>query len=359
MKHWNWKLPVLGMLFISAAWSSCRKEAVWDTTPYVLEYGGLPDPILPSDNPITVEGVKLGRMLFYDTRLSGDGTQACASCHQQEHGFSDPDRFSTGIEGLQGRRQAMSIVNLAWNTNHFFWDGRAELLRHQSLMPIQDPLEMNETLENVRKKMDKERDYRDQFTRAFGDDEITDERISFALEQFMFTLVSYRSKYDLYLSGEATLTASEERGRLLFFTEYNPFFPNVSGADCQHCHSGLNFENDQYMNNGLDTDAEFTDLGYAEVTGQATDNAKFKVPSLRNIEKTAPYMHDGRFQTLEEVVDHYNSHIDSSSTVAIELENTRATGLMLDAQKKADLVAFLKTLTDEAYLTNPAFAKPE
>lgn len=349
---------LLGLLAVAATWTSCRKEAIWDTTPYVLEYGGMPAPDLPTDNPITKEGVKLGRMLFYDTQLSGDETQSCSSCHQQEHGFSDPDRFSTGIDGLQGRRQAMAIVNLAWNTNGFFWDGRASLLRHQSLMPIQDPLEMNETLVNVRKKLHKDRDYRDQFTRAFGDDDITNERISFALEQFMMTLISYRSKYDLYLNGEATLTASEERGRDLFFNEYNPFFPSISGADCQHCHSGLNFENDKYLNNGLDTDAEFTDLGYAEVTGFATDHAKFKVPTLRNIEKTAPYMHDGRFQTLEEVVDHYNSHIDSSSTLDVTLENTRYTGLMLDAQEKADLVAFLKTLTDQAFLSDPQFAKP-
>jgi cytochrome c peroxidase len=148
------------------------------------------------------------------------------------------------------------------------------------------------------------------------------------------------------------------RGEELFFAEYNEFFPNVSGADCAHCHGGFNFENDDYMNNGLDIDADFEDLGRFNATGDPADNAKFKVPSLRNIELTPPYMHDGRFTTLEEVVEHYNSGIHNSSTVDPTVLNTQNTGLMLSSQDKADLVAFLKTLTDQSITTDPAFSDP-
>jgi cytochrome c peroxidase len=174
----------------------------------------------------------------------------------------------------------------------------------------------------------------------------------------MNSIVSYQSKYDKFVAGEATLTESEERGRELYFAEYNPFFPELSGADCQHCHGGDNFENDQYMNNGLDSDINFDDFGREKATNDPADRAKFKVPSLRNIEVTAPYMHDGRFATLEEVVDHYNEGIQNSSTVDPTVENTRQTGLMLSDQDKKDLVNFLKTLTDEVYLTNESYKSP-
>lgn len=329
-----------------------------DETPYAFEYGDLPPPVLPADNPLTEQGVALGRMLFYEPMLSLDGSQSCSSCHRQRHAFSDTSQFSLGVDRLPGKRQAMAIFNLAWNTNEFFWDGRAHLLRDQSLLPIEDPLEMKETLENVVAKLQADALYRHQFARVFGDDRVSAKRISFALEQFMHSIVSIDSKYDRFLKNEVNLTASEERGRELFFLEYNPFFPMQSGADCQHCHSGKNFENDDYMNNGLDTDAEFTDLGRYEATGDPDDRAKFKVPSLRNIEVTPPYMHDGRFATLEEVVEHYDNGIHASSTLDITLENTRATGLMLSEQDKKDLVAFLKTLTDEKLLTDPKYASP-
>jgi cytochrome c peroxidase len=225
-------------------------------------------------------------------------------------------------------------------------------------LPIQDSLELNETLDNVIAKLQNLPYYKDQFVRAFGSEEITALKISLALEQFMLTIVSNNSKYDKYLAGEVALSASELRGEELFFAEYNEFFPNVSGADCAHCHGGFNFENDDYMNNGLDIDADFEDLGRFNATGDPADNAKFKVPSLRNIELTPPYMHDGRFTTLEEVVEHYNSGIHNSSTVDPTVLNTQNTGLMLSSQDKADLVAFLKTLTDQSITTDPAFSDP-
>ncbi len=331
---------------------------VLDDTPYVLEYGMLPTPDLPPDNPLTIQGVQLGRMLFYEKMLSKDGSQSCAGCHRQLDGFSDTMQFSLGVEMLPGKRQAMSVFNMAWHSNEFFWDGRAHLLRDQSLLPIQDPLEMNETLDNVVAKLNDSKMYRDQFTRAFGSDEITAEKMSLAMEQFMLSIVSFDSKYDRFLAGEVELTESEERGRMLFETEYNPFFPQFSGADCAHCHGGANFENDQYMNNGLDTDANITDIGREEVTGNPRDKAKFKVPSLRNIELTPPYMHDGRFQTLEEVIDHYNSGIQESATADPTVLNTKDTGLFLTDQDKEDLINFLKTLTDYTFINNEEYTNP-
>jgi cytochrome c peroxidase len=326
---------------------------------YVIDYGTtLSAPNLPSDNPLTKAKVQLGRMLFYEKALSGDNSMACAGCHKQENAFSDINQFSTGIDGLLGGRQAMAIVNMAWNSNGFFWDGRAATLREQSLKPIQDVLEMHETLPNVVAKLSAKALYKEHFKKAFGSEEITAEKMSLAMEAFMFTLVSGKSKYDMFLAGQATLNASEENGRKLFFAEYNPGFPDLSGADCAHCHSGSNLENDQFMNNGLDTDANMLDDGYMSVTTNTSDKGKFKVPTLRNIEVTFPYMHDGRFTTLMEVIDHYNSGIETSITVDQAVLNTQGSGLMLTTQDKIDLVNFLKTFTDHSFLTDQRFSSP-
>ena len=359
------KLVVI-VLMLTSMFISCSDDdkytpietAEYDDTMYVLEYGELPAPDLPADNPLTEQGVLLGKMLFYEKSLSSDGSQNCATCHKQPEGFSDSDQFSIGVEGLPGKRQAMAIFNMAWHGNQFFWDGRANLLRDQSLLPIQDPLEMNETLENVIVKLENNPIYPNQFIRAFGTSEITAHKMSLAMEQFMLSIVSYNSKYDRVLIGQDTFTESEARGKELFETEYNEFFPNDSGADCRHCHGGANFENDNYMNNGIDNDANATDIGREDVTGSPADRAKFKVPSLRNIAVSAPYMHDGRFQTLEEVLNHYNSGIQTSSTVDPALLHTQSTGLFLDAQKKEDIINFLKTLTDDVYLNNEEYKDP-
>ena len=330
----------------------------WDKTAYVLDYGQLPEPVIAEDNELTQSGVALGRMLFYEKRVSKDGTQSCASCHMQQFAFTDTARFSTGVRGLKGGRQAMTVFNMAWHKNEFFWDGRAHLLRDQALLPIQDELEMDETLENVVARLATDQDYKDQFVRAFGSEEITSEKVSLALEQFMNSIVSNRSKYDRYLAGDVSFTESEERGRYLFFTEYSPFFPEKSGADCAHCHAGDNFENDQYMNNGLDADGGFKDFGREKVTEDSQDRGKFKVTSLRNIELTAPYMHDGRFNTLAEVIDHYNSGLQPSATLEPELERTREKGLQLSDEDKGHLIAFLKTLTDNELIVDSRYSDP-
>ncbi|MDP2174803.1 MAG: cytochrome c peroxidase [Bacteroidota bacterium] len=327
-----------------------------DITPYVIDYGRFPMSNLATDNPLTEQGVLLGRMLFYDTKLSGNNTQSCGSCHLQAFAFNDTATLSVGIKGLKGKRNAMSVFNTLWHNSGFFWDGRASLLRHQALMPIQDELEMDETLENVVAKITAEKNYKDQFIRAFGSNEITAEKIGLALEQFMNSIVSNQSKYDLFLDGKATLTESEERGRKLYFLEFNAGVPSQSGADCAHCHGGFNFENDRYMNNGLDQNP--IDKGREDVTGMAADRGKFKVPSLRNIALTAPYMHDGRFKTLEEVLEHYNNGIKSSPSLDPALQQTIATGLSLTEQNKADIIAFLKTLTDQNLISNKAFSNP-
>ena len=333
-------------------------KVVLDETPYILEYGQLPPPNIALDNPLTVQGVQLGRMLFYEKMLSKDGSMACASCHLQEFAFTDTAQFSIGVEGKPGGRQAMAVFNMAWNENEFFWDGRAHLVRDQSLGPIQDPLEMNETLENVISKLSASQTYKDQFTRAFGTAEITSEKMSLAMEQFMNSIVSYQSKYDEFLKDSTVFSDSEKRGRDLFFGEYNQFFPEESGADCAHCHSGANFENDKYANNGLDKDGDFKDDGREKVTKDSRDKAAFKITSLRNIAITAPYMHDGRFKTLEEVVDHYNNGLQPSSSLDQALEQTRGTGLRLTAQDKTDLINFLKTLTDNNVTSAPKYASP-
>lgn len=332
--------------------------AEYDSTQYKFEYPvNFSPPNISVDNPLTIEGVKLGKMLFYEKKLSKDNTQACAGCHLQKTGFSDENRFSKGVEGKFGARQAMPIFNMAWHENDFFWDGRAATLREQALMPIQDPLEMNETLENVVAKLRASNAYKNQFIRAFNSSEITSKKVGLALEQFMLSIVSFDSKYDRYLDGKATLSESEERGRVLFFKEYNPFYPEDSGADCAHCHGGPNFEHNDYFNNGLDTDANFKDIGREKVTNQAYDRAAFKMPSLRNVEYTAPYMHDGRFKKLEEVIEHYNSGVKMSSSVSPLIIPTIAKGLMLKPQDKIDLVNFLKTLSDPTYINNKAYAE--
>lgn len=333
--------------------------ATYDPTPYNLNVGDFPTPQLPADNALTKAGVQLGRMLFYEKSLSRDGSQACADCHKQQDAFTDIRQFSIGVEGLPGKRQAMVVMNLAWHQNGLFWDGRAPTVRDQSLKPIQDPLEMNETLPNAIAKLKGDKKYTDQFIRAFGDEGITAARMELALEQFMLTMVSNNSKYDQYLKGSASLTEAEERGRVLFFSEFDPF-GSARGAECFHCHAGHNFSNDEYMNNGLDTDADITDEGRKKVTNDPADRARFKTPSLRNIALSPPYMHDGRFATLEEVVDHYNTGVKNSGTVEFILQyNLQPGGLQLSTQDKSDLVAFLKTLTDPDFLNNPAFAKPE
>ena len=302
-----------------------------------------PIPPLPRDNPLLVERVALGERLFNDTALSRDGTLSCASCHTRASAFTDPRRFSTGVEDRIGTRNGMPLFNLAWKTS-FFWDGRAPSLRAQALMPVQDHLEMDEKLENVVTKLEKTS--KEQFARAFDSAEITPERIGLAIENYLLTLTSYDSKFDRSMQGKEQLTAEEQRGFELFMTEYEPRM-GQRGADCFHCHGGPLFTDHQFHNNGL-SPVE-SDTGRHRVTQNDRDLYKFSTPSLRNIALTAPYMHDGRFQTLEEVIAHYDHNLRRTDTLDPNLAKHPPTGIRLSAADKAALVAFLKTLTDEKF----------
>jgi len=241
----------------------------------------------------------------------------------------------------------MSLVNLAW-AGGFFWDGRAKSLREQVLLPIQDAHEMNETLDRAIAKLEADREYTARFKAAFGTVGVTTNRVALALEQFLLTLLSQDSKFDRAARKLTQLTPQEQQGLQLFITEYDPA-RGLRGGDCFHCHGGNLFSNHQFMNNGLEERSG--DLGRMEVTGVETDRAKFKVPTLRNVALTAPYMHDGRFATLEEVVEHYNGKLYRTRTLDPNLAKHPESGLGLSADDKAALVAFLQTLTEEQFVT--------
>lgn len=319
-------------------------------TPYHFKLNrSFPLPNLPRDNPLMEERIALGEKLFHETALSRNGALSCGSCHEPSAAFADSRRYSVGVGGQLGSRNAMPLFNLAWKTS-FFWDGRAPSLRAQALMPIQDHAEMDETLPNIVKKLTTLTNgtpaYPALFERAFGSPEVTAEKIGLALEQFLLTLTSYDSKFDRAARDEETLSALEQRGFDLFMTEYEPRTGQF-GADCFHCHGGPLFSNHQFHNNGLPLTKG--DGGRMIVSRLESDRGKFSTPSLRNVELTAPYMHDGRFSTLEEVVEHYNTGITNSPTLDPNLGKHPTGGLHLSASDKQALVAFLKTLTDDQY----------
>ncbi|MDG2264407.1 MAG: cytochrome c peroxidase, partial [Flavobacteriales bacterium] len=271
--------------------------------------------------------------------LSGNGMQACASCHLKSAAFSDPNQFSTGIDGLIGDRNASAIINLGWN-NNLNWDGSAISLEEQAFEPITNSIEMNDTWINVENKLNAHNEYPTLFKHAFNIDYIDSNHVVMAIAQFERTLISANSKFDKSLRIETQLTASELGGYAIF---------NSEKGDCFHCHGTQMFMDNLFHNNGLDPEP-FTDLGLGKITNNASDNAKFKTPTLRNIEFSAPYMHDGRFSTLEVVVGHYNSGGEYSLTVD-PLMKKLGVGLQLTNQEKQDLVAFLKTLTDSDFIT--------
>ncbi len=312
-------------------------------TPYRFTMSAaFPVPDLPRDNPLIEERVALGKALFNETALSRDGSLSCASCHQESTAYSDPRRYSLGVRGQEGTRNAMPLTNLAWKTS-FFWDGRAPSLRAQALMPIQDHTEMDESLDHVQAKLAAEPSYRERFTSAFGSPEVTAEKVGLALEQYLLTLTSFDSKFDRALRGKVTLNNDEKRGFELFMTEYDPRTRQL-GADCFHCHGGPLFSDHQFHNNGLAVEHE--DEGRFRVTARPGDRGKFSTPSLRNIARSAPYMHDGRFATLEEVVAHYSTGIHRSPTLDPNLAKHPDGGLNLSSEDQRAMVAFLKTLSD-------------
>jgi cytochrome c peroxidase len=312
----------------------------------------------PSDNPTTNEGANLGRVLFYDEHLSVNGTIACASCHQAEFGFSDDRRLSEGFEGGDTGRHSMGLTNARfYGPGMFFWDQRAETLEDQVLMPFQDPIEMGMTLDTLVAAVADQDFYPPLFDAAFGDSEVTSDRISQALAQFVRSLVSYASRYDEGRAQVSSVVAdfpnfsdAENLGKRMFMN--SPMQPD--GVGCAVCHRGESMSAPTANNNGLEIDSE-DDAGYGDVTGLAADMGTFKVPSLRNIAVRGRFMHDGRFDSLREVVDHYADSVELHPNLGVPL--SRHT-MDLDDEHREALVAFMETLTDEDMLQDPRFASP-
>ncbi|WP_459741333.1 cytochrome-c peroxidase [Polaribacter sp. OB-PA-B3] len=308
-------------------------------------------PIIPVDNPLTIEGVALGKKLFFDKILSKDNTQSCATCHTPSKAFTDNKQFSKGVSGNFGKRNTMPLFNLAWNFDELFtWDGKEFGLETQALEPVTNPIEMHADWINIAEKLNQNETYRNLFSQAFDSEKIDSTLVTKAIAQFERTLISGNSKFDKYLQGEATLTENETNG-------FNVFMDEERG-DCFHCHGSNNnplWTDNKFHNNGLDEN--FIDLGLGKITGDPNDNGKFKSPSIRNLAFTAPYMHDGRFTTLDEVINHYSEGLKRSSTIDPLMKKINQGGVNLTAKDKADLKAFLLTLTDNEFVNNPAFQK--
>lgn len=364
------KVKILFLLLLAVvAFKSCKKDEKveppvsattsttsttsttgYKPTPYIVDLPlGFPALPVPLDNPLTVEGVDLGRRLFYDQILSIDSSMSCASCHNQLYGFTDNGKqFSSGVSGGVGTRNAMPVFNLAWvekfaKTDHrFFWDGGAKNLESQAIAPIVNPIEMEETLPHVLMKLQRSATYPGLFKKAFGSDSITTQMIMKAIAQFERIIVSGNTRFDY--REIVPLTAQELRGMEVFNDSLK--------GDCFHCHnlSGVFMTDFLFHNNGHLS----ADEGLQKITGNPDDKGRFRTPTLRNLVFTSPYMHDGRFNTLEEVVEFYNS--GASRVYPADPFITKHTnGLNLSAQDKADLVAFLKTITDSTLIQNPEY----
>jgi len=351
------KLIVTGVLAAFVVTHACRKdkkdEEVYSPTAakvavpeYVVKFVG--DMPHPADNPLTEQGVSLGRMLFYEKMLSNDRSMSCASCHKQENAFDDPRPFSKGTNGSLGDRNAMAIVNAAWD-KHFFWDGRRSTLEGQAHDPVTNPIEMANTWPEVVARLQASSNYPGLFFKAFGTRTIDSNLVVKAIAQFERTLVSFNSRFDKYYHARDTtvFTDQEKRGLALF----------TGKGLCNNCHLMNSLLTDRDIrNNGLDENP--ADAGLMKFTGHPGDKGKFKVPTLRNIAVTAPYMHDSRFATLEEVLNFYSSGIKQASPNIDEHMPDFGSGVNFSAQEKADLIAFLKTFTDDEFLADPRFSDP-
>lgn len=304
------------------------------------------------NHPITNAGAKLGRVLFYDKRLSATNTVSCGSCHHQDKAFSDPHAFSRGVQGHTTDRHSMAVFNTRF-AFRYFWDLRSNGIENQVLQPIQNPKEMGMDLAELVEKLKRLDYYPSLFEEAFGSPEINTSRVAIALGMFVQSIASYQSKFDMgYASGHSNLSPLELDGMNLF---------NSGTFGCSNCHGMANFTINQAMNNGLDL--VYTDTGLEGITGDASDIGKFKIPSLRNIALTAPYMHDGRFATLEQVIEHYNSGVQQHPNLDERLTVDGNTGGVpkqnfMSTYDKQALVAFLHTLTDYPMVNDPKWSDP-
>lgn len=338
----------IALVVSSLVWITSCSLLGWDVTPALLfeKPSSFPEPAYDfSKNPLTSETVELGRTLFYDGLLSRDGTISCGECHNQSHAFTHHGHvFSHGIDDRIGNRNAQALMNLAWQ-NSFFWDGGVFDLDMFSIAPIEDHREMDESLSNVLKKVQATPRYQTLFKKAYGTEDVTSERFLKAISQFMLTLVSANSKYDQMRAGKVNFTADEQAG-LRLFTE----------KGCETCHPAPLFTDGSFRNNGLLP--EYTgDLGRFRITENPSDKNKFKVPSLRNIEVTAPYMHDGRYLNLSMAVAHYSDLVEDTGTLDDVLKSKDRLGIPMTSEEKQQIIAFLKTLTDTEFLQNPRFSE--
>jgi cytochrome c peroxidase len=296
-----------------------------------------------SENPLSADKIQLGRVLFYDPILSLNNTISCSSCHSQYTAFAHVDHdLSHGINDRIGTRNAPALMNLAWQKS-FMWDGAINHLDMQALAPISHPDEMGESFDVVVTKLQRSKIYPYLFYKAYGDSLITGEHTLKAISQFMLTLVSANSKYDKVMRKEEKFTSQEKNGYSLFRNH------------CASCHKEPLFTNSEFKNNGLQVDTFLNDNGRMNVTMRAGDSLKFKVPTLRNIEFSFPYMHDGRFKKLSDVINHYTSGVENGKTLAVELKKP----IILTSNEKVDLLAFLLALTDKEFLFNPDFSYPK
>jgi cytochrome c peroxidase len=366
----SWVGVLLGMAALSVA--SCSQGGGGSgtidpqpaaPTPYALTVpAGFPTPVIPADNPLTNEGVALGRRLFYEKALSSTGTMACGSCHQQSKAFTDGLALAVGVDGVANPRGTMSLTNVLWSTQ-LTWDGAFTTLEAQALKPLENTIELHQPLTVGVSKLQASSTYPGLFMAAFGTKTITNDLVLKALAQFERTLISGNSRYDKFMASRTGFSADEAAGLQLYTTHIAPGV--VRGAECFHCHSQPLMSSNYtgtFFNNGLDL--TFADPGRSGVTGLAVDKGKFIAPTLRNIALTAPYMHDGRFKTLEEVLDHYSDHVQMASP---GLDNNLIQGINnppfgthmdLTATEKRQVLAFLKTLTDSTFITDKRFSSP-
>jgi len=373
-------LFLFALLLMTASCDSCKEKPPppnYKATPYDFNV----PPYFPTQlnvedgNPLTVEGIELGRYLFYDGRLRGylgndpDSLMSCATCHVQQYGFKCgmdnprfPDGKTFGITGIPTPHNMMPLCNLIFNHNGYFWNGsihksnpnaQQRTLEDVVYMGVVAPHEMNSTMERCVNAIASIGIYPPKFKAAFGTEEVTAERIQKAIGQFIRTLVSSNSKFDKYIRKEVQLSTEELQGYILFITE--------EGADCFHCHGGdgnLLMTTNSFYNNGLD-DVFIDAKDRFSITFNENDKGAYRAPSLRNIAVTAPYMHDGRFKTLDEVIDFYSEGVKYSPYVNPLMHKVNQGGAMLTPLQKRQLKAFLLTLTDEEFLNNPKFSKPK
>lgn len=333
------KLIVL-LLMVSFASSAYR---LMDTVNFIVPKGWPKPEYDFTKNPLTTEKIALGRALFYDPILSRDSTISCATCHSPYSAFTHIDhQFSHGIDNKLGKRNAPSLMNLAWN-NSFMWDGAVKHLDMQALAPMSNPDEMDETIKHVVGKLQANKLYPKLFLNAFGDSIITGEHTLKAISQFMLTLVSCNAKYDSVMRGESTFSQQEKNGYTLF------------QANCASCHREPLFTNNKFENNGLPMDTSLNDIGRMRITQDSANYLQFKVPSLRNIQFSYPYMHDGRFARLQQVLNHYTNGIVRGKTLSKQLDKP----IVLSSNEKVDIIAFLYTLSDKEFLLNDKFYFPK